>query len=268
MDANVILTSTVIAAAISLLANVYTSRRTANLKYITEERQKWREEIRKIAEDIVDCPRDEIKKHLTKLKVRINANGKLKKGSYYEDSHIWKLIHDIENSNICNECFEGKKEILINSLSLLLKYDWERQKREVLGTNIDRMRIILTCALLLILFANGKYDITIFLCSMSILYPSTLPLLKQWMIRAFKENNEEEFYKKTGILCVIPGVIVGSLGIIFYMQILTDKNWLILFSLIIAFSLNYMLGLARPVMAIHIVRCYERNVATLLNESI
>lgn len=59
-----------------------------------------------------------------------------------------------------------------------------------------------------------------------------------------------------------------SLGIFFYMQILTDKNWLILFSLIIAFSFNYMLGLARPIMAINIVCRYERNVATLLNESI
>lgn len=268
MDMNVILTSTVIAAVISLLTNVYTSRRTANLKYITEERQKWREEIRKIAEDIVDCPRDEIKKHLTKLKVRINANGKFKKDSYYEDSHIWKLIHDIEDSNICNECLEDKKEILINSLSLLLKYDWERQKREVLGTNIDRMRIILTCALLVIIFANGRYDIMALLCSMSILYPSILPLFKQWMIRAFKENNKEEFYKKARIACVIPGVMVTSLGIFFYMQILTDKNWLILFSLIIAFSFNYMLGLARPIMAINIVCRYERNVATLLNESI
>lgn len=43
MDVRVILTSTVIAAIISFLANVYNSRRTGNLKYITEERQKWRE---------------------------------------------------------------------------------------------------------------------------------------------------------------------------------------------------------------------------------
>ena len=55
MDLQVILTSTVVAAVISTLTSVYNSRRTGNLKYITEERQKWREEIRKIAESIEDC---------------------------------------------------------------------------------------------------------------------------------------------------------------------------------------------------------------------
>ena len=75
MDMNVILTSTVIAAVISLLANVYNSRRTRKLKYITEERQKWREDIREIAENITKCSQFNIGVQLTRLKMRINANG-------------------------------------------------------------------------------------------------------------------------------------------------------------------------------------------------
>lgn len=156
MDLQAVLTSTVVAAVISILANMYNARRTESLKYVTEERQKWREEIRKIAEDIVDCPRDEIKKHLTRLKVRINSNGKINKESYVEDGHIWKLIENLENSSLTVSEYEKQKDHLIDTLSLLLKFDWERQKREVLGSRIKKMHIIFfTCVLLITIYIYG-----------------------------------------------------------------------------------------------------------------
>lgn len=156
MDLQAVLTSTVVAAVISILANVYNARRAESLKYVTEERQKWREEIRKIAEDIVDCPRDEIKKHLTRLKVRINSNGKIDKKSYIEDGHIWQLIENLENSSFDISEYEKQKEYLIDTLSLLLKFDWERQKREVLGSHIKKMHIIFfTCVLLVTIYIYG-----------------------------------------------------------------------------------------------------------------
>lgn len=268
MDLQVILTSTVVAAVISTLTSVYNSRRTGNLKYITEERQKWREEIRKIAESIEDCSRYDIKKQLTRLKVRINANGKLKEDSYYEDSHIWNLIHDLENFNICEKCFKNKKQDLINSLSFLLKYDWERQKREVLGTNIDKIRIILTSALLVSVLINGKFDFSVLFCSMSILLPSVFPLLKQVMIRLSREKSKEEFYEITGKVFIIPALVITSLGIYLYMQILVVSNWLIVFPVIIMYSFNLFFGIARPMIAVNIVYHYERNVRILFNESL
>lgn len=152
----IILTSSVMAALISTLSSMYSSKRSGNLKYITEERQKWREEIRQIAEDIEGSSRTSVRKHLIRLKVRINANGKAqlmeaanqtdknqdtKKISYYEDCHIWELIKKLENSSV--QDFKEKKENLINSLSLLLKYDWERQKREVLGSKVKRLHCFL-----------------------------------------------------------------------------------------------------------------------------
>lgn len=142
MGLQVILASTVIAALITTIANMYTSKRTGNLKYITEERQKWREEIRKIAEDIEECPRNQIKKQLTRLKVRINANGKIallnNDLSYFEDGHIWYLIEKLEDPCLDFTKYEEEKGNLINTLSLLLKFDWERQKRDVLGSNIKK----------------------------------------------------------------------------------------------------------------------------------
>lgn len=156
MELQAVLTSTVVAAIISMLANVYNSRRTENLKYITEERQKWREEIRKIAEDIVDCPRNEIKKHLTRLKVRINSNGKINKESYMEDGHIWQLIENLENSSLTASEYEKQKVHLIDTLALLLKFDWERQKREVSGSYIKRWHMIFyVCVLLMTVYIYG-----------------------------------------------------------------------------------------------------------------
>lgn len=154
MDLQAVLTSTVVAAIISILANIYNARRTESLKYVTEERQKWREEIRKIAEDIVDCPRNEIKKHFTKLKVRINAYGKMRKKSYYEDAHIWKIIEELERVGNNNQQFEKKKEQLVYFLSLMLKYDWERQKKEVAGSKISLMKLLLSTIVTIIVLTS------------------------------------------------------------------------------------------------------------------
>ena len=156
MDLQIVLTSTVVAAIITTLANIYSSKRTGNLKYITEERQKWRKEIRKIAENIADSPRDKIKKYLTKLKVRINANGIINRESYMEDGHIWELIEKLENSNLTVSEYEKQKDNLVNTISLLLKFDWERQKREVAGSYIKRMhRMVYVWVLLITVYIYG-----------------------------------------------------------------------------------------------------------------
>lgn len=160
MDIQVILASTVIATLITTIANMYTSKRTENLKYITEERQKWRKKIRKIAEDIADCPQNQIKKHLTALKVRINANGKVaifnEELSYMEDSHIWELIKKLENTSLSVSEYEEQKDNLINTLSLLLKFDWERQKQEVSGSHIKKIHMIFyICVLLITIYVYG-----------------------------------------------------------------------------------------------------------------
>lgn len=171
MDMNVILTSTVIAAVISLLANVYNSRRTGKLKYITEERQKWREDIREIAENITKCSQFNIGVQLTRLKMRINANGvktiitekegnnKKRAGRYLNDAHIWKLIDELENPESI-EKFEDNKKKLFLYLSALLKYDWERAKQEVKGSELDSLQIVFSVLssgiFLWLLYTNEK----------------------------------------------------------------------------------------------------------------
>ena len=79
------------------------------------------------------CPYDKRNQILVSLKTRINAYG-IDQNNLNADAHIWKLIDKI---NICREEeYANLKEQLINYLSLLLKYDWERSKSEVYGEPI------------------------------------------------------------------------------------------------------------------------------------
>ena len=71
---------------------------------------------------------------MTALKVRINAFGNNGVSSYLKDDvHIWELINEIEEKKPCPKVLKLQQELLIQYLSLLLKSDWERSKKEVMG---------------------------------------------------------------------------------------------------------------------------------------
>ena len=130
MDIQFVLELSAITAIAGAIISYVNFHKNSRLNYITQERKEWREDIRRIAEEIEQCPYRNRKKVLAKLKTRINAFGfcgdnKLK------DSHIWDQIKKIEN---CEESeYEENRETLILFLSLLLKDDWERAKKEVTG---------------------------------------------------------------------------------------------------------------------------------------
>lgn len=128
-----ILTSTVLAGIVSATVSLVTNKKNNRLKYITEDRRSWREEIRNIVDELEDAKFDKqtIHKVLQKLKVRINPYGKTD-NDIMHDAHIWKNINEIEKIKTYEE-FREKKDALVVYLSLLLKYDWERAKKEVIG---------------------------------------------------------------------------------------------------------------------------------------
>lgn len=138
-----ILTSTVISALVTVLAEYLNSRRANMLKYITEERKNWRDGMRKIAEDVETSNCGDIGMSITRLKVRINAYGCSAYGNFHKDGHIWEVIGRIEQKKMSGAAFETEKRQLIEYISLLLKYDWERSKREVKGTAEKFIRILL-----------------------------------------------------------------------------------------------------------------------------
>ena len=134
--------SSVIAAIISSLFTLLVSSKQAKLEYITKERARWREEIRTIAVEVEECKikhRDNVGNVMAKLKVRINAYGMNENSTDENDRYLWKRIEIIEGlygrvgeKNFIDwEKLEEELDGLIDDLSMLLKDDWERSKREV-----------------------------------------------------------------------------------------------------------------------------------------
>ena len=128
-----LLSSTVIAAIVSALVTFMTTRKQTSAEYVTSDRRKWREEIRGIAEALDGANYIQTLKLLNKLKVRINAYGEYAIKSVRCDSYIWELIHDIEDNRPLGEELRTKQRQMIQYLSLMLKYDWERSKSEIRG---------------------------------------------------------------------------------------------------------------------------------------
>lgn len=156
-----------IGSCIAALFTYLNSRRESKLKYITEERQKWREEIREIAENI-EMNTINIKRELTKLKVRINAYGLSNKN---DDAHIFNIIKEIEkyDKERNDEKILEKKEILIEYLSFLLKHDWERVKDEVNKDKFDLGSVVLFIIGLLLSLIMLAHKINVIITILSII---------------------------------------------------------------------------------------------------
>jgi len=134
MDIKLILSSAVISAVISGCVAVLNFKRQNNLQYITGERKVWREEIRTIAQELNGASYKETLDALVRLKMRINAFGNKEKDNLYMyDAHIWKVIAEIEEKKCSKKLLRLKQKQLIEYLALLLKFDWERSKKEVQG---------------------------------------------------------------------------------------------------------------------------------------
>lgn len=155
--------STIITTIFTFISN----SKKNNLDYITKERSDWRKEMREIAVKVgkIEVGSQNqfplVRDVMHELKVRINGYGKAyitpmgmseikKEASYYlEDGHIWEVIEKLENydlesppENDPNDLqhiqiaadtveFNKNKKLLVNYLSALLKFDWERSKQEI-----------------------------------------------------------------------------------------------------------------------------------------
>lgn len=167
----IILSSTVLASLVSSSITFAINKKNASLQHITSERKEWRIEIRKISEEIHKADKENIGLILVKLKTRINAYGNYSNDTT-KDSHIWAIIKQIETSKTDLE-FGKKKIMLIDYLSLLLKYDWERSKNEIVGNKKLLHKILLFISSLGILlycyFIDWRQQLNINIVKISIL---------------------------------------------------------------------------------------------------
>lgn len=156
MEIQTVFEVSAIASVIGTIISFIMFRKSTKLKYITKERKEWRCAIREIVEKLENCVYDDRNKILVLLKTRINAYG-INSKNKLADSHIWEIIHKVEQCK--KEEFPILKEKLIEYLSLLLKYDWERSKKEVYG----EPRLAL--AYLMDIFATGFWGYGLYILS-------------------------------------------------------------------------------------------------------
>lgn len=162
MNLETLLTPTLLVAIVSGILAFIQFQKSNSLKYITEERQKWRTEIRNVIVEIEKFADDtnKIRPILSFLKGRINAYGLSHSKSYNKDYHIWQTVKQLENPKN-DEFFRFDKQLLINFLALLLKNDWERSKIEIEGnrkSNFNHLLFIISIILFIFMCMTDFKD--------------------------------------------------------------------------------------------------------------
>lgn len=221
MDWKTILTSSVIAAVISGIFAIIQQKNSTTARYVIEQREEWREKIRGIADEIYSSDEKTIKKFLVKLKTRINPYGKFcefvrinthdikeikrknkkqfisketqQEEYYLKDGHIWHVIKKLENGID----FDQNKDILIDYLTYLVKFDWERAKIEsiinkkmLFSLFIEAFSFVLLLFNLSCLNLDNKNDTIISVVAFLVVY--ALPVLSIVLI-----NSQSVLIKKS-----------------------------------------------------------------------
>lgn len=139
-----LLSSAVIAAIVSGTIAIITNIRNSKLKYITEERQKWRENIRNIVPKIMSTNSCEEKKNLLEqLRLGLNPQDT-------EDQIIIEIIDD-SLKEYPYEISTNNNIKFRNLIQNLLKYEWEKAKYEA-GLSFSFYEFLLSATFLLLIY--------------------------------------------------------------------------------------------------------------------
>lgn len=214
MDIQLVLEISAIATGISAVIGYITFHKSSGLTYVTQERKEWRDAIRNIAAELEKCSYKKRRQVLVELKTRINAYG-MEGQDELKDAHIWKLIQEIEECR--PDQYEELKSQMEKYLSALLKYDWERSKKEVYGNAMKRLGYVFllvaaalfTCGLALLVEDESKLHLLTISTVVEILVMiiGTVMLIEQLSVTSM-------IYKRGKSMC---SYIVGRFAImVFY----------------------------------------------------
>ena len=116
-----------IGAVLSAFLVFINNSKKNKLDFVTKERSEWRREIKSIIVDLLSG--NNRNSAINRLKTQLNPYGRNIEENNYEfymnDGHIWKLLDNFDYSS-------KNVIILAKYLELLLKYDCERSKNEVI----------------------------------------------------------------------------------------------------------------------------------------
>jgi len=123
MDLPTVLSSGVVAGLVAGLVTLRTTERKIAIENITQQRKLWRDKVREKALEVISAYQSENSTKLIELYVEFQLilNPEDDDDQSILDT-LWAMQTKADNSNISIEFSE--------KLSLLLKHDWERAKRE------------------------------------------------------------------------------------------------------------------------------------------
>ena len=170
------------------------------LDFITKERSEWRREIKSIIVDLLSG--NNRYDAISRLETQLNPYGRNTKENNYEfyisDGHIWKLVDKFDYST-------KNVNKITKYLELLLKYDWERSKREI---KYDIFNSFIYCVLIIGTLSNGLLlffiELHFFLIIMLLLSSAILLVT----ITFFEELNK--FFKKRMRIGIFYQIILSS----------------------------------------------------------
>lgn len=225
MDWETILTSSVIAAIVAGIIELFKLNNSNKATFVIKQREEWREKIRTIIDDIYKADPSNIGVSLTMLKTRINAYGKVnvnlsktteddKRKFYLKDGHIHKTIQDLEQiDNLLT--FNNNKLKLIGYLELMLKFDWERSKKESSTNNLFVCSLVIELISIIMLAIKSPQEVKdIIPLILMLLSYFAAPILIYIML---KEGNDTAKLRKTALRSYITILVfVAILAIVMY----------------------------------------------------
>ncbi|MBC1500936.1 hypothetical protein HB943_09980 [Listeria weihenstephanensis] len=196
MGVQEIFTSAIVATIVTGIFSFIQFGRTNSLKYITEERKIWRNEMRNIVEELSDCKKNNIYLILNKIKVRINAYGLSDSENIHQDAHIWRTIKRLEDKYSNQD-----RDLLIEFISLLLKGDWERSKNETNGgshnfvANIGYLIAVFLFSMFLVVKLGHDFFLIFYFC-VSFIIAFLTPVESSRTLNIMQQRNSEKLKSK------------------------------------------------------------------------
>ncbi|WP_345984488.1 hypothetical protein WCX49_07560 [Sulfurimonas sp. HSL-1656] len=120
---SILLSSSVLAALIAAIVSLRTNERNIQIKNVTQERAKWRNDMRNLADSLIKATRagnfQDVGFHCSQLALNVNPFDP-------EDIAIIQVVELLATA----EDKDMQVKEFTERMALLLKHDWERAKRE------------------------------------------------------------------------------------------------------------------------------------------
>lgn len=123
MDPSILLSSTVVAGFVAAIVSLRTNERNIKITNVTQERAKWRDAMRQLADEILEAANEHNEAKLKSLCAQLSLN---LNPFDIEDQCIVKTAIELSRTDTQDK----KIPEFVDRVALLLKHDWDRAKYE------------------------------------------------------------------------------------------------------------------------------------------